>query len=222
MCSYTTLYSIVNRLFSDIYVSQGSVATHAKWKSCKNWLIFDKIMAMSLWSHFLVHPVYTHDIIQDTHLYPLSSVLEIWARQSRSCPFIRRVTIGTPCSITVRTCVAPTSCEMALCRFLGSSADMLAVFVWRLRRAVVVLNCMRRYRGFKIVYCSLDVDSERLRRPYISTVLKFRDAEHYRRGDKSRRWLDTSLLLPRQPLQHQRLLNHSAASYQFSACVRRQ
>lgn len=62
-----------------------------------------------------------------------------------------------------------------------------AVFVWRLRRAVVVLNCMRRYRGFKIVYCSLDVDSERLRRPYISTVLKFRDAEHYRRGDKSRR-----------------------------------
>jgi len=29
-----------------------------QWKRLENWLKFDRIMAMSLWPHFLAHPVY--------------------------------------------------------------------------------------------------------------------------------------------------------------------
>jgi len=28
-----------------------------QWKNCQNQLRFDRIMAVSLWSHFLAHPV---------------------------------------------------------------------------------------------------------------------------------------------------------------------
>jgi len=70
MCCYTTLYFIVNRLFSYINVSQDSAATYASSGGIfsnqftanlpknlpvtknENLLRFDRIVAWSLWPHF--------------------------------------------------------------------------------------------------------------------------------------------------------------------------
>ena len=139
-----------------------------------------------------------------TNLYSLSSVLEIWARHSRSWPFMRSVTIGTPCSITVRTGVAPTASWETTrpCRLVASSNDMLSscedwldTITARAALCGVVQNV-----GLNAIALSL---AEKTRCGH-------------RRWDKFRRLLVASLLLPRQPSPHHRLVSQWAASRHFS------
>ena len=100
-----------------------------------------------------------------TYLYPFSSVFEIWARQSRSWPFMKRVTIGTPCNITVRTCVVLASCEITACLLTGSATDIFIVSILSLSWTVNSgpdLNPLRTYYTWP--------------RSYVSAILHVSDA----------------------------------------------
>lgn len=141
-----------------------------------------------------------HKTVDDTYLYPLSSVLEIWARQSRSWQFINRVTICTPCSITVRTCVVPASCEMTLCRVIASSTDMsFWCRCWlKLKRVAPIKKSITL-----IITCSLLLQHFKL--PW-RAALTLNIVGHCLRRRVCHR-LAASLSLPQQPSPHHRLVS---------------